>query len=161
MPGTTACTGKEIGLLVDRHRPVIEGLIHLQRLVPLIIGGIVDQHRDRPVALAGLGDAGFQPVDISDVAAACNAACCRAFSAISSAKAEASERCTKATLAPCMQEALGQRRTDARPATGDEDAGVLEIRIVCVEFHQGVCAPFERIGRRRNATVCDHPHASG
>jgi hypothetical protein len=42
----------------------------------------------------------------------------------------------KRYLGALRHETVGQRRTDARPAAGNEDAGVLQVVEGCVSGHQ-------------------------
>ena len=95
-----------------------------------VVGGVVDEHRDRPEPLADFLHRRFERGEVGQVAfeeqRRLRAGGERARPASTDSRLAMS---TKATLAPLRDEGLHDRRADSRPAAGDEDDAVAQAGI--------------------------------
>ena len=149
--GNDRLTGKEIGLEVDRLAPVIELFVHVERRVPLVVGSVVNEDRDRPVRLCSFGNSLSQERNVGDVALQIERPVA-GFLCHSIRKSACVGSLHKGHLGPLSQKALGQVGTDAGAATGDEYGCAFEVgktRVshgnrlrFCVGFALVPCGPW-------------------
>ena len=126
--------GEELVLEVERHRAVPILFAHFVRLLALVVGGVVDEHGDRPHALANLLHRRFERGDVGEVAVKKQRRGVGGADFRDELLGRLDGDIDKGDIGLLLGEGLDHRRADARPAAGDED-DLIDERGVAGEGH--------------------------
>ena len=124
--GDNGLCREEVAFQVDGHRPVPELFRDRQGVVPLVVGGVVDQNGDRPMRCRRFGNGGADCPDIRDIAGKKHRTLAGAlFHRVTEGS------CVRALhegdVRSLAQKTFGQCRANPRSAPGDEHGFALQI----------------------------------
>ena len=113
--------GEELVLEVERHRAVPVLLAHFVRRLALVVGGVVDEHGDRPHALPDLLHRRFERGDVGQIAMEKERRGMRGADLRDELLGRLDGDVDEGDIGLLLGEGLDHRRADARSAAGDED----------------------------------------
>ena len=126
--------GEELVLEIERHRAVPILFADFVRRLAMVVGGVVDEHGDRPHALANLLHRRFERGDVGEVALKKERRKVRGADLGDEVLGRFDGDVDKGDIGLLLGEGFDHRRADARPAAGDED-DLVDERGVAGESH--------------------------
>ncbi len=138
--------GEELVLEVERHRAVPILFAHFVRRLALVVGGVVDEHGDRPHALANLLHRRFERGDVGEVALKKQRRRVGGADLGDEVLGRFDGDVDKSHIGLLLGEGLDHRGADARAAAGDED-DLVDERGVAGERHGARPYRFKLKGR--------------